>query len=64
MSRDDIKNKREPLITTCIFCGNIEMIAVQSDKTKACICFKCFGGSLTQMGLQIQRDGEVGNEPR
>lgn len=63
MIKGDIKNNRERIFDICVLCNNCELIAVKSVKTKACVCFKCLGGSLTQMGLQIQRDGEVENVP-
>lgn len=63
MSTKDIKNKLEPIFDICVLCNNCELIAIKGVKTKACICFKCLGGSLIQMGLQIQHDGEVENVP-
>lgn len=43
----------------CMFCDNVEYIAIYSEKTKACLCFTCMGGSLTQMGERIQENGKV-----
>jgi len=62
MSRDDYKTERRAILDICCLCGKQEKIAVMSITTKACLCFKCLGSCLTQMGLQIESDGK--NEPR